>query len=32
MRVLALGGVPGAGYEPPDISRLGAPDPMARTG
>jgi mannose-6-phosphate isomerase-like protein (cupin superfamily) len=30
MRVLALGGVPGRAYEPPDVSKLGAPDPMAR--
>ena len=30
MRVLALGGVPGAAYEPPDVSKLGEPDPMAR--
>ena len=27
MRVLALGGVPGRAYEPPDVSKLGAPDP-----
>jgi hypothetical protein len=27
MRVLALGGVPGSVYEPPDVSQLGAPDP-----
>ena len=32
MRVLALGGVPGRAYEPPDVSKLGAPDPMARQG
>jgi mannose-6-phosphate isomerase-like protein (cupin superfamily) len=30
MRVLALGGVPGAAYEAPDVSKLGEPDPMAR--
>jgi mannose-6-phosphate isomerase-like protein (cupin superfamily) len=30
MRVLALGGVPGASYEAPDVTKLGAPDPMAR--
>jgi mannose-6-phosphate isomerase-like protein (cupin superfamily) len=30
MRVLALGGVPGAAYEPPDVTKLGEPDPMAR--
>jgi mannose-6-phosphate isomerase-like protein (cupin superfamily) len=29
MRVLALGGVPGQAYEAPDVTRLGAPDPMA---
>jgi mannose-6-phosphate isomerase-like protein (cupin superfamily) len=29
MRVLALGGVPGRGYEAPDVSKLGEPDPMA---
>ncbi len=28
-RILALGGVPGAVYEPPDVSELGAPDPAA---
>jgi hypothetical protein len=27
-RVLALGGVPGKAYEAPDVSQLGAPDPM----
>jgi mannose-6-phosphate isomerase-like protein (cupin superfamily) len=30
MRVLALGGVPGEPYEPPDVTKLGEPDPMAR--
>jgi mannose-6-phosphate isomerase-like protein (cupin superfamily) len=30
MRVLALGGVPGQVYEPPDVTKLGEPDPMAR--
>jgi mannose-6-phosphate isomerase-like protein (cupin superfamily) len=30
MRVLALGGVPGEPYEAPDVSKLGAPDPLAR--
>jgi hypothetical protein len=30
MRVLALGGVPGQAYEPPDVTKLGEPDPMAR--
>jgi mannose-6-phosphate isomerase-like protein (cupin superfamily) len=29
IRVLVLGGVPGKAYEPPDISKLGEPDPMA---
>jgi uncharacterized cupin superfamily protein len=29
MRLLCLGGVPGKPYEAPDISQLGAPDPMA---
>jgi mannose-6-phosphate isomerase-like protein (cupin superfamily) len=29
MRLLALGGVPGQAYEPPDITKLGEPDPMA---
>jgi mannose-6-phosphate isomerase-like protein (cupin superfamily) len=29
MRVLAIGGVPGAVYEPPDVTKLGEPDPMA---
>jgi hypothetical protein len=27
MRVLALGGCPGAPYEAPEVTRLGAPDP-----
>jgi mannose-6-phosphate isomerase-like protein (cupin superfamily) len=30
MRVIAIGGVPGEPYEPPDVSQLGAPDPLAR--
>jgi hypothetical protein len=30
MRVLALGGTPGAAYEAPDMSKLGHPDPMAQ--
>ena len=30
MRVIAIGGVPGGGYEPATITELGAPDPMAR--
>jgi mannose-6-phosphate isomerase-like protein (cupin superfamily) len=29
MRVLALGGVPGKAYSPPDVTKLGEPDPMA---
>jgi len=29
IRVVVLGGVPGAAYEAPDISKLGEPDPMA---
>ena len=29
-RILALGGVPGKVYEPPEVSQLGAPDPLAR--
>ena len=29
MRVLALGGVPGQAYEPAELTKLGAPDPMA---
>jgi mannose-6-phosphate isomerase-like protein (cupin superfamily) len=29
LRVLALGGVPGQAYEPPDVSKLGEPDPLA---
>ena len=28
-RILALGGRPGQPYEAPDVSQLGAPDPMA---
>ena len=28
-RILALGGCPGRPYEAPDVSQLGAPDPMA---
>lgn len=27
-RILALGGVPGAAYEPPGFSKLAAPDPL----
>jgi hypothetical protein len=29
IRLLIVGGVPGGGYEAPDISKLGEPDPMA---
>jgi hypothetical protein len=29
IRVLVLGGIPGKVYEPPEISKLGEPDPMA---
>jgi mannose-6-phosphate isomerase-like protein (cupin superfamily) len=29
-RILALGGVPGRVYEPPEVSKLGEPDPLAR--
>lgn len=29
IRLLVLGGKPGATYEPPEISKLGVPDPMA---
>ena len=29
-RVLALGGVPGQAYEPPAVTQLGAPDPLAQ--
>ncbi len=29
VRLLALGGVPGGSYEPPEMSKLGQPDPMA---
>ena len=32
MRVLALGGRPGEAYEPPELSMLGTPDPMAQQG
>jgi len=31
LRLLALGGVPGQAYEPPELSQLGAPDPLAQT-
>jgi len=30
IRILVLGGVPGATYEAPDITKLGEPDPMAQ--
>jgi mannose-6-phosphate isomerase-like protein (cupin superfamily) len=29
-RILALGGVPGKPYQAPDITQLGAPDPLAQ--
>jgi hypothetical protein len=29
VRILIVGGVPGGTYEAPEISKLGAPDPMA---
>ena len=29
VRLLVIGGVPGGGYEAPDNSKLGEPDPMA---
>lgn len=29
VRVLVLGGIPGESYQPPDVSKLGEPDPMA---
>jgi mannose-6-phosphate isomerase-like protein (cupin superfamily) len=29
VRILALGGTPGQVYEAPEVSRIGAPDPMA---
>jgi hypothetical protein len=29
LRLLVLGGVPGQAYQPPDMSKLGEPDPMA---
>lgn len=29
LRVAAIGGVPGQVYEPPDVTKLGEPDPMA---
>jgi mannose-6-phosphate isomerase-like protein (cupin superfamily) len=30
MRVLAIGGVPGEAYDPPEVTQLGAPDPLAQ--
>ena len=30
IRLLALGGTPGQVYEAPEVTQLGAPDPMAR--
>ncbi len=30
MRLLAIGGVPGQAYEAPEVSKLGAPDPLAQ--
>jgi len=30
MRMVIVGAVPGGVYEPPDVSKLGEPDPMAR--
>jgi mannose-6-phosphate isomerase-like protein (cupin superfamily) len=32
VRVLALGGVAGKPYEAPDVTKLGAPDPLAQQG
>jgi mannose-6-phosphate isomerase-like protein (cupin superfamily) len=29
IRILVLGGKPGEAYEPPDVTKLGEPDPMA---
>ena len=29
LRLLILGGVPGEAYEAPDVTKLGAPDPLA---
>lgn len=29
LRILVIGGTPGAVYEPSEVSKLGAPDPMA---
>jgi uncharacterized cupin superfamily protein len=30
MRILALGGTPGKLYEPPEVTELGAPDPLTQ--
>lgn len=30
IRILALGGTPGQVYKAPDVSQIGAPDPMAK--
>ena len=30
MRVVAIGGFPGKVYEPPELSKLGGPDPLTR--
>ena len=29
IRILVIGGIPGAAYEPSEVSKLGTPDPMA---
>jgi mannose-6-phosphate isomerase-like protein (cupin superfamily) len=31
LRVLAIGGCPGKTYEPPEVSKLGAPDPLLQS-
>jgi mannose-6-phosphate isomerase-like protein (cupin superfamily) len=31
MRVLAVGGVPGKAYEPPEFTQLGTPDPLEQS-
>ncbi len=30
LRVLIIGGTPGRAYEPPDVTKLGEPDPLAQ--
>jgi uncharacterized cupin superfamily protein len=30
LRILIVGGVPGAAYEAPDVTKLGSPDPLAQ--